>query len=225
MAGDWYDFRVSAHNVHGWSVVSALKSIQAAQAPDSPAAATTTIVDKSIRIYWTQPSWNFKTITAYQVLIQDHLGSTFSEELTHCDGSTSGILTSLYCDIPVSVLRSSPFNLILADPVVAKVRAYNERGWSSYSTLNVDPNIAYIQTEPGTMNTPQRGSSTSIDRIEVTWAALASPNNGNSPITTYALYWDAGTGGTSWTDLAGLDSDYLSTSFLVTTGITMGQTY
>jgi hypothetical protein len=50
--GSVHRFQVSAHNVHGWSPVSAIVSFQAAAAPGTPLAATTALVDKSVRITW-----------------------------------------------------------------------------------------------------------------------------------------------------------------------------
>ena len=74
------------------------------------------------------------------------------------------------------------------------------------------------------MAAPTRGSDTSIDRIEIDWVALTSPQNGYSSITTYGLYWNSGSGST-FTALVGEDTDYTSTSFLVTQDITTGQSY
>lgn len=70
--GNWYSFRVRAHNVHGWGDYSTSASFQAAQAPAQPSPApTTALVDASVRISWTAPSSNYKTITAYLVEIRD----------------------------------------------------------------------------------------------------------------------------------------------------------
>jgi hypothetical protein len=75
------------------------------------------------------------------------------------------VLESLYCDVPVSVLRAAPYELILQDLVVARVRAYNERGWGSWSVDNTAG--ALIETEPSQMASPTRGSATGTDRLEL----------------------------------------------------------
>jgi hypothetical protein len=74
------------------------------------------------------------------------------------------------------------------------------------------------------MATPSRGSSTATDRLEVTWSLLSSPDDGYSAVTTYALWWDAGTGldGAGWTSLVGEASTYTTASYLVTSGVTEG---
>src|SRR5690242_3797157 len=75
------------------------------------------------------------------------------------------------------------------------------------------------------MSSPTSGSSTSTTVIEVGWTALTSPNNGDSSITSYNLQWDAGTSGTTWTDLIGNSPSSTALSYSVTTGITAGSSY
>lgn len=179
--------------------------------------------DASVRIAWTAPSSNYKTISAYLIEILDSAGTNFYEEATECDGSTSEIVSALYCDVPVSVLRASPYNLDVQDLVVARVSAYNERGWGAASDANAAG--ALIETEPTQMASPVRGSNTGVDQLEITWSLLTSPEDGYSSVTTYALYWDAGTSGSTWTSLVGVSSDYLLSSYLVTEGVTVGESY
>jgi hypothetical protein len=157
------------------------------------------------------------------VEVRDSGGSLFHAEATYCDGASGAVVAALYCDIPASVLRAAPFNLGLQALVVAQVRAYNVRGWSAYSPANTAG--ALIETEPTQMPAPTRGGDTSTDRLQVQWNSLSSPDDGYSVVTTYALYWDAGTGGTTFTALVGVASDYLLTSYLVTTDVTMGASY
>lgn len=175
-----------------------------------------------MRISWTAPSSNYKTITAYLVEIRDQAGSVF-HTTSECDGSSAEVVAALYCDVPVSLLRASPFNLGLQDLVVARVAAYNERGWGAKSAANVAG--ALIQTEPSKMDSPARGASTGVDQLEITWSLLTSPEDGHSAVTTYALYWDAGTAGATWTSLVGVASDYLLAYYIVTEGVAVGQPY
>jgi hypothetical protein len=103
------------------------------------------------------------------------------------------------------------------------VLAHNSRGWSSASLANTAGPT--IQTEPNAMAAPTRGSTTSTTIVEVDWAALISPANGDSSITSYNLKWDAGTSGVTWTDLIGLSPSSTATSYSLTTGITAGSSY
>jgi len=44
-----------------------------------------------------------------------------------------------------------------------------------------------IQTEPSVMNAPTRDESTTDEEIVINWLPLYSPQNGDSPITSYNL--------------------------------------
>ena len=129
-------------------------TFQAAQRPDQPQAVTTLLSNLNVRIAWTAPTDNFKPITKYEVLIQDTDASgNFVEDTVHCDGSNALILTQDYCDVPMTTaLRASPFNLVQGQVVIAKIKAYNERGWSDFSPANTAG--AKIQTEPAYMAPP-----------------------------------------------------------------------
>ena len=114
IAGQWYDFKLRAKNVHGWSEFSSIISAEAAQWPDPPAAITTSLTNLKIRISWVAPTDNFKDITAYQILIQDTNEDGTFIETSFCDGSNLVIRTQLFCDVPVqSVLRQEPYSLEL----------------------------------------------------------------------------------------------------------------
>jgi hypothetical protein len=58
----------------------------------------------------------------------------------------------------------------------------------------------------------------------VTWTALTGDEIRGSPISSYHLQWNSGSGST-YTDLAGLTSDYTSLTFLVTSNIIPGTPY
>ena len=108
--------------------------------------------------------------------------------------------------------------------VISRVRAVNELGPGGYSPDNTAG--ALIETEPNAMASPTSGSSTDTSRIELNWGLLSTPQNGYSPVTTYALQWDTGLGDTyPWVDLVGVTSDYLLSSYTVTDGITAGSSY
>lgn len=74
------------------------------------------------------------------------------------------------------------------------------------------------------MNTPTRGSSTTVSQIQVNWVALTTDaDKGGSTILSYHLQWDQGTG--SWADLIGLSTESTATTYTVTSGITGGTSY
>jgi hypothetical protein len=62
--------------------------------------------------------------------------------------------------------------------------------------------------------------------VEVVWTAITlATETGGSPITSYNLQWDSGTGSGTFTDLVGQqDSSYLETSYVLT-GAVSGTIY
>lgn len=54
------------------------------------------------------------------------------------------------------------------------------------------------------MAKPTRNSATTTSQLVVDWTTLVSPANGDATIQTYALEWDAGNGGTSYTAIHGV---------------------
>lgn len=76
------------------------------------------------------------------------------------------------------------------------------------------------------MAAPVKNSATSIVQVVIDWASVTtSPANGGTAITSYSLYWDAGTGGSSYVNLVGDLGAYTLTTYTITTGITAGQSY
>lgn len=52
-----------------------------------------------------------------------------------------------YCDMEISVLRASPYNLVQGDLIIAKMEANNVIGWSEESTVD-GLSTAEVQTQP-----------------------------------------------------------------------------
>ncbi len=60
----------------------------------------------------------------------------------------------------MSALLTSPHNLDRGDPIRAKVKAYNSRGWSGISDpSDIGP---LVQTVPDQMSPPSRSSTSSM---------------------------------------------------------------
>ena len=89
-----------------------------------------------VKISWDYPVDNSDTVTTYDVQILQSDGQTFSADLQDCDGSNPAIIQKLYCFVPMTVLRASPFTLQFEDYVTVKVRAMNTIGWGPYSQLS-----------------------------------------------------------------------------------------
>jgi hypothetical protein len=107
-------------NIHGWGAYSDEVDVVAATYPDQPLAPTTAINNIFVRITWTAPDSNSGTINGYRVYVADTNGN-FLLETTYCNGLTEPVFSQMYCDIPMSVLRASPYLLPLGRDVYVKV--------------------------------------------------------------------------------------------------------
>jgi len=181
-------------------------------------------------IKWQEPTTNYAEITSYRIKIQPRdtvantLSATYIENATLCDGSLSTVMASLKCIIPMSSLLVYPYNLILGDPIYAKVTASNARGESDLSPENSVS--IYIQTVPGVMGKPLRLDTSSVSQFELSWSAPTV--TGGSSILSYFLEWDAGTNGATWSGIVGYSPLSALTTYSVTggsSGLTPGALY
>jgi len=171
-----------------------------------------------VRIQWTLPAGDGgKPILEYTIVILTSDGATYAAEPS-CDGGDATTIANLFCTVPMDSLRATPFTLALGDLVVATVTATNEIGTSAPSTANTAG--AFVMTEPGQPAQASRVDAETTDlQIKV---SLPLPADGGSPLTSIALYWDAGTGGASWTALVGEAAASLAGSFVVSSGVVAG---
>jgi hypothetical protein len=73
-------------------------------------ASVTTSIDPTtggVTISWTAPENGSDTIDAYLIKIYNPSTSTYSADTTDCNGSSSTVMTNMYCIIPMSVLTST----------------------------------------------------------------------------------------------------------------------
>jgi hypothetical protein len=158
------------------------------------------------------------SIDSYEIVFK-HRDSETYETLADCDGS--GVFTTnLYCDVDLSSLTGAPLNLVLGDPVVAKVRAANVLGDGTYS--GDSDGSALVVSIPATPSaSPYRHeASCTTTSITLNMPLIAGDTDtGGLTILSYQLEWDQG--GSSWVALIGESSDSLSTSYSVS-GLTVG---
>ena len=145
---------------------------------------TTVIENIYMKVSWSYPDDNSDPVEGYDIEILQSDGVTYSKDLVNCDGMSPAIIQSLYCFVPMTVLRASPFSLPFEASILVKVRARNSIGWGAYSTSSTAATT--VQVEPVQMNTPTRGSLTSYSQIQIVWNPLTTkPQTGDSPIITY----------------------------------------
>jgi hypothetical protein len=97
-------------------------------------------------VAWYEPDTNGAQIDSYKIQLKE-LDGDFSQDLINCDGSSSSIVSSRTCLIPVSVFKAEPFNLPWGASIYAIVSATNVKGESENSD---EGNGCVIITSPGT---------------------------------------------------------------------------
>lgn len=90
--GTVYSFRVEARNAYGYSIYSAEVSVLAANIPSTPQPPVTYVSGSWILITWDEPSPNGSPIQAYIVSIRESNGSTYTQNLSYCDGSQASVV-------------------------------------------------------------------------------------------------------------------------------------
>lgn len=156
VSGTTYKFQLRAKNKWGFGGFSATAEITASSTPGTAAAPTTAISGSNVKITWVAPLDYGSVITSYQITVAD-AASAFHEETVNCNGADASIIAALSCEIPLATLRAAPFSLAFDNTVSAKVVALNTNGAGSASPAG---GAARIQTEPGVMVAPARGSAT-----------------------------------------------------------------
>ena len=206
-------------NKHGWGPFSTGIAIIAASVPQQVSAPTFSIVsDTNVRIAWLVPNNGGNPISAYSIVIQQSDGTTYSSMNSYCSGSSPTVISNRYCDIPMTALRASPFNLVKNQLVVAQVAAINGIGTGSYST----PNTAglSIRTEPSAPPSAPLATSYGESSATLLLTTLSGTATGGATILYYDLAWDAGTNGVTW------NSYTVSSSNVMTVmGLTSGWSY
>jgi hypothetical protein len=217
VAGTTYYFRVRAENTHGLGEWSTSAVIKAAQVPYQMVAATTAIdaATGGVTISWTAPADGSDAIVEYKVEVQSG-GGAFNTEATACLGTDPAVLSGRTCLVPMSTLRAAPHSLAFDALVAVRLSARNAYGWGATSALNTAG--AQVRVEPTQMAAPAQTAVTEA-QISIEWPALTSPDDGNSAVLAYTVYWDNG-GGTPSLPLL----DALQTSVSVD-GLTGGTTY
>lgn len=136
--GTFYNLRVRAYNVHGWGQWSEYLLLKAAGLPEKPLPPTTTVNNLNIKVMWSDPDDNEEAIDRYRVMLAYSDRVTFVEIAQYCDGANSVTLSLKYCEIPISVFKTSPFNYKAGEEVLAKFAARNANGWGPYSEPTTD---------------------------------------------------------------------------------------
>lgn len=205
----------------GWGTYSTVFAIKAAREPGLPDAPTTSIdpVTGGIALAWVAPDARGDDITAYKVEIANNDGTAWYTDAA-CVGTSSTVVTSRACVIPMTTLTSAPYNYIFDDVVYVKVSAQNAFGFGAVSPASASTG-ARIRSVPQAMAAPSEDPSSTDVTLTLNWVALTGAQAGNSDVIAYSLYWDNGvSAATADIEL----TDALVTSFTVN-GVDGGKPY
>lgn len=144
-AGTSYKFKIRAKNALGVGAYSPELTVVPSSAPAQINPVNTTVEYLYIKIAWDEPDNRGDAITAYKVFIKDGSGN-YQEETNYCANSDS-LVTNKYCTIFMALALHSPLSLTKGSNILAKVQAYNSKGWSTLSNENTAV-VATVETEP-----------------------------------------------------------------------------
>ena len=189
--GVTYSFKVAAKNGYGVGDYSEPVAVLAAQRPDTPVAPTTTIYGNyDVKISWPEPFTGGSPITGYTILIRMYDEISFAEDPVNCDGTDPVIIAQQFCLVPISALKSLPYELEWDTGVYANVQAYNSYGYSGISPTG---NGAIITTVPDApINLQNVPSLTTATQIGFVWEDGAF--DGGKQVLDYRIWYDQGEG-------------------------------
>jgi len=169
-----------------------------------------------VKIEFTVPYDNSSPVDYYFIEISNKAGTTWTEDTTNCNGQSQTIIDQLYCIVPMSVLTANPYDYVFQDTVIVRISAHNTYGFGDAS----DPNGSggAIRQLPDIMPSPTLVSKTETE-AEVQWSTLTAPNNGDSDIIEYQLYYDNGSGTPNIKIASGLITSY------TVSGLSISNTY
>jgi hypothetical protein len=86
-SGTFYEFKVEARNMYGYSEYSDMITLLSAYIPEPPINIVTTIEGDQVKVEWELVTSNGSPILAYNVYVQEIGTTTFTLESTDCDGT------------------------------------------------------------------------------------------------------------------------------------------
>jgi hypothetical protein len=123
-----YEFKVEARNSVGFSLLSASFTILCAQPPDQPTSPVTSESASNVILTWDAPYNGGSDILSYMISFQHSDLTTYSEDITICDGSQAGVILTRSCTIAGTIFTATPFNFAWGSSIYAKVLATNIKG-------------------------------------------------------------------------------------------------
>ena len=180
-----------ARNSIGFSDYSSPFTIVAATIPSQPEAPTVVINSEyEIGISWNTPSDLGGLLTSGYKLEIKTTSSTFEQDLANCDAeNNASIINSRSCTVPVSVLRTNPYDLLDAEPIYVRLTAINNIGSSPVSSESSSVLMPIADVRPDPPTTFIRNEVlTTKSQVAFSWNAPAF--DGGDTIIDYAIEMD-----------------------------------
>ena len=187
--GVTYKFKVSARNAFGESELSEEFSLLCATKPLQPAAPTTARVNENLVVQWTEPNTQGTPIIGYKVYIRA-ADQTYIHESANCLGYLEVVISTQQCSIPLDVIHSAPYSLILGNSIYAQVIAENFYGFSPMSAEGNGALMTLVPDAP--IDLVENVFVTTRTHTEFSWTDGAS--DGGSPVLDYRVWYDQGVG-------------------------------
>ena len=166
-----------------------------------------------------EPDNSGLAVLDYEIVFFDKAQNGYRTEVSLCDGTDATVISSHTCSFSVADVITQ-LSYERGDLLLIKARARNNEGFGQFSSPNSSG--ARIETVPAVMNDPQVSVYTKTT-ITLIWSPLVfNSETGASPITSYSLEWDQGTG--SFVSLVGDPSLSVALTHQVT-GLTTGTAY
>jgi hypothetical protein len=130
-------------------------------------------------------------LLGYKVKVRHADLTTYSEDTTNCNGSTSSIFTNAACSIPLATLITTPYSLTKGVSVFAVVIAYNLYGDSIESLPGNGAKIVLVPDAP--LSLANNPAITNAYQIGLVW--LEGLSNGGDPVAYYTVSYEIGSSG------------------------------
>lgn len=154
--------------------------------PSIPLAPATIVIADKVKITWDKPIENGTPVIAYTVLIKKADGGFL--ETSSCNGTIPAIRDAKECIFDLSLLYDSPYSLVLANKIEAKIIAHNAYGPSAESDVGGTALIVFVPSQP--LSLANNSTITMGTSIGITWTP--SSQVGGTPILDYEVWYDKG---------------------------------
>lgn len=149
---------------------------------------TAVLADGTVQVDWVAPHDGYSTISGYLIEVADTING-WHDITSFCNTQL------LKCVIEMETLQAAPYSLPFDALVQVRVTAANSYGPALLASATNTVG-ARVRQVPDQMSKPTLVFGTDYT-VQVEWLPLTDPATGNSPVVSYNLVWDNGSGATT----------------------------